>query len=116
MSRLTKYQFLVLATLLDRPMHPYAVRQGVIALTGHEVWPSKTSLRKTMNSLLGSGYIEECRSDPHYWLKARRGAPYEITEVGYSTVRRELSMYFEVVVKSRNWLGKFDVEAANGVH
>ncbi len=104
---LSMYQFLVLAALLRRPAHPYAIGQEIIALTGWQVWPSKSTLRTVLDRLLTAGYIEMCSSDPHYWLQARRSAPYELTEKGLWLVRRELSMYFEVVVKSRPHLDAY---------
>jgi DNA-binding PadR family transcriptional regulator len=85
-------------------MHPYAIRQEIIELTGRIVWPSHSSLRRALDSLIKTGLIEESSSNAHYWLKATRSVPYEITEAGYKTVRRELSMYHEVFVKSRHWL------------
>lgn len=109
MGRLSKHQFLVLVVLLRQPMHPYAVRQEVINLTGHHEWPSQSTIRGVLDKLLAVKYIEECRRDnPHHWLRARRGAPYELTEAGYWIARRELSMYHEVIIKSRAWLEKFD--------
>ena len=108
MQVLTKLQFLALTGLLRRPMHPYALRQEIIELTGRQVWPSTSSLRRALDSLLRASYIEECRSDAYYWMKARRSAPYEVTDKGYWIVRRELSMHYEVIVKSRSWLDKFD--------
>ena len=70
-------------------------------------------MSKTLDSLFRAGYIEECRSVSSYWLKRRRGAPYELTLAGYKVTRRELSLYFEVVVKSRPWLEKFDERLVN---
>lgn len=115
MKTLTKYQFLALVALLRCPMHSYLLRQEIIELSGWQVWPSKSTLRQTLDSLLDTNYVEECRSEPNYWLKARRSAPYEITEIGYKVVRRELSMYFEIVVKSRKWLQKFDEQPHRSV-
>jgi DNA-binding PadR family transcriptional regulator len=86
MSRLTKNQFLVLCA----------------------VWLSKSTVISVLKRLETGGYIEECASNPHYWLKARRGAPYEITDIGYLRLRRELSMYWEIVVKTRKWLEEID--------
>jgi DNA-binding PadR family transcriptional regulator len=104
--QLSKHQFLALTALLRGPMHPFALRQEIVELSGRQVWPPHSTLRKVLDSLLAAGYIEECSSnnDPYYWLKARRGAPYALTDKGHAVVRRELSMYYEVIVKSRGWL------------
>ena len=107
---LTKMQFLVLAVLLRCPMHPYAIRQEIIELSGRRAWPSQSSVRAAIVSLLARrGLIQECfYSDPHYWLKAKRGVPYELTKTGRQTVERELNMYREVISEARFWLNKFD--------
>ena len=105
---LTKYQFLSLAALLRHPMHPYAVRQEIIQLTLFKVWPSKTTVHKNLQKLQAAGYIQECLSDPHYWLKAHRGVPYEITNEGYWIIRKELAMYHLVFSKSWQRLAELD--------
>lgn len=63
-----------------------------------------------MNGLLVAGLIEECFSDPYYWLKARRGSPYELTKTGRKTIKRELEMYREIISISRIRLDKLASE------
>lgn len=108
MQPLTKYQFLALATLLRQPMHAYAVRQEIIELTSHYEWPAHSTVRETLKALQTKDLIEECQTNPNYWLKARLGVPYELTDRGYWVVRRELSLYYEIFVKSWRRLEKFD--------
>jgi DNA-binding PadR family transcriptional regulator len=96
MRTLTKNQFLTLAVLLRFPMHAYAIRLEIVELTGHRVWPSKSTIEGVLDSLLANKLIEECYSNPHYWLKARRGSPYELTERGRHEIKKELAMYREI--------------------
>lgn len=100
MYALTKARFLVLTALLKFPMHPYAIRQEIIRLTGHEIILPHSTIRAAFDSLLKIGWIEECRDNAYAWLVARRSVPYELTDSGHHRARRELSMYYEIVVKS----------------
>jgi DNA-binding PadR family transcriptional regulator len=113
----SKIQFLVMVTLVRSPMHPYLIRQEIIELTSRQVWPVRSSVRRALDSLVRAGYIQEVSySDPHYWIKTRRGAPYEITEAGYWKVRRELSMYHEVFTKSWQQLDTLGDRLDGSVH
>lgn len=105
MSRmsLTKVQFLVLACLMRQPMHLYAIRQQIIDLTDHTYYPRGSTVKQATEALLNKGLIKECDSDPHHWLKARRGAPYELTEDGQGTLRRETGVYFGLCQMVRLW-------------
>jgi DNA-binding PadR family transcriptional regulator len=93
---MTKNQFLILCALIRFPMHPYAVRQEVIAISHNREWPSKSTIRHAIDALLKRGFIESCSSDPHYWLKARRSEPYELTDKGRKTLMKEWEMYRRV--------------------
>ena len=104
MYRLTQIQFLVMAVLARQPMHLYAVRQEIIELTGHTYYPTSSTLKKATRVLMRAGHIEECHSNPNYWLKARRGVPYELTRQGRHRLEGEVSMYFGACQMIRGWL------------
>jgi DNA-binding PadR family transcriptional regulator len=84
-------------------MHPYAIRQEVIELTGRQVFPAHSSVAGAIDSLLARGYIESCWSDPHYWMKARRSEPYQLTPSGEHKIKMELGLYFEVLSSVELW-------------
>lgn len=96
MKLLTKAQFLTLVCLYRHPMHPYAIRQEIIELTDHKYYPAHSTVQQTIKALLSAGLIEECRSNPNYWLKARRSAPYELTHLGKRHLDTEVSVYFKI--------------------
>ena len=100
---LSRVQFLVLATLARQPMHLYALRQEINELTDHTYYPTSSTLKKAVRVLMAAGYIEECYSNPHYWLKAKRGRPYELTDQGRWRLDREVSMYFHACQVVRGW-------------
>lgn len=107
----TKVQFLVLTVLLQCPMHPYAVRQEVIELTARRYFPSKTTIRTTLNRLIQLDMIEECggETDPNYWFKARRGAPYRLTSYGREQIDKELMVYLEILTTARLWMKQYEI-------
>jgi DNA-binding PadR family transcriptional regulator len=107
----SKVQFLVLCALIRFPMHPYAIRQEIIELTGHYYFPSQSTIQRALGKLLSLNHIEECASNPYYWLKAKRGAPYELTESGCHQVKRELRMYRELTDITRIWL-QYQIDVA----
>lgn len=98
---LRKIQFLVMLSLLRMPLHEYAIRQEVFELTGHNYFPAASTIRRAVDGLLVRKYVEECYSDPDYWLKARRGAPYELNEQGQKRLRIELLMYRDLIDQIR---------------
>ena len=104
MYRLTQVQFLVLAVLANRPMHLYAIRQEIIELTDHTYYPTSSTLKKAAQVLEKKGHLEECQSNPHYWLKALRGVPYELTDEGRWRLKNEVAMYFRACQIIRIWL------------
>lgn len=100
---LSKVQFLTLAALARHPMHIYAMRQEIIELTDNTYYPTGSTLTRAVKALQKAGYIEECRSNPYYWLKARRGVPYELTLVGRKRLDRETIMYFRACQIIKMW-------------
>jgi DNA-binding PadR family transcriptional regulator len=82
-------------------MHIYALRQEINELTGHGYYPTHSTLKRSIGTLLAAGFIEDCHSNPHYWLKAKRGAPYELTERGRKRIDKELAMYFRLCQVAR---------------
>jgi len=84
-------------------MHIYALRQEIIELTDHSYYPTSSTLKRAVDTLLAKGFIEDCHSNPHYWLKAKRGTPYELTPAGRKRVERELAMYFRLCQLARMW-------------
>jgi DNA-binding PadR family transcriptional regulator len=100
---LTKAQFLIMAALLRHPMHPYAIRQEIIQLTQIRIFPAESTIRNAIKKLEKLGYIEECVSNPYYWLKAKRSAPYELTERGRNKIEREIIMYYIIGGATRKY-------------
>ena len=93
---LTKVQFLVLVCLSRHPMHPYAIKQEIPEFADHYYFPSSSTVQQAIKKLLSAGLIAECQSNPHYWLKARRSIPYELTPHGKRHLDAEISVYFRI--------------------
>lgn len=100
MRQLSKTQFLALAAFLRCPMHPYALRQEIIEMTGNRYYPSQSTLQRVIMKLEELGFIEES-GNSQYWLRAKRSVPYELTAKGRKLIDRELVMYFEVISQAK---------------
>lgn len=109
---LKPYDFYTLLVLLRFPMHPYAIRQEMIVICGHKHLPDKASVRRSIDRLVAAGMIKECISTPWPWLKARRGAPYELTKRGRHRLGQEVEMYEEIVFRARYKLKQYDEKIA----
>src|SRR5258707_1286585 len=91
----TKVQFLVMVSLLRFPMHPYAIRQEIISLTGHRYFPSKSTVHSAINRLEHTGFVSagDAHDDPYIWLKSRQSVPYKLTPLGHHRLKQEAKMY-----------------------
>ncbi len=75
-------KLLVLAALMGRPLHTYAIRQKVIELSRHRLYEApKTSVKRAIEELVKAGYLQDC-TDALHWAGHRRGDVYELSKAG----------------------------------
>src|SRR3712207_6186036 len=88
LPQVSKLGFYILAALINRPLHGYAIRQEIEQLTEKRLSPSAATLYENVAKLLDGGLIERAGEQVIGEGKVRK--LYRITGVGEQVLSAEL--------------------------
>jgi DNA-binding PadR family transcriptional regulator len=94
--------YFVLTSLLDGPLHGYAIIQRTLQLSGHRVRMATGTLYTALDRLTAEGYVRPVREEI---VNGRARRSYELTESGAAALRAEATRMAEAarLVTSRGF-------------
>jgi DNA-binding PadR family transcriptional regulator len=88
--RLSTAAMLILASLVDGPLHGYAIGKAIRQRTEGEVSPGATTLYRLIRQLLDMGYLQESGARPAPDLDDERRRYFRMTAAGRRTLDAEV--------------------------
>jgi DNA-binding PadR family transcriptional regulator len=92
--------FQILLSLIERPLHGYAIIQDVAARTGGEISLTASTLYDALARLVDQTWIEEVEPPPDAEAHSRRRY-YALTRAGREAAQREAARLQRVVATAR---------------